>query len=48
MLLSIKWIYAIERDLKLPDFPNLGVKLTIVAKPQISTNIPFWDTMYEP
>ena len=26
----------------------LGVKLTIVAKPQIPNNIPFWDTMYEP
>ena len=26
----------------------LGVKLTIVAKPQIPNDIPFWDTMYEP
>ena len=32
--------------MKSPDFPNfvfLGVKLTIVAKPQIHNNIPFWD-----
>ena len=51
--MGMKWIYAvdIDRDLKLPDFPNfvfLGVKLTVVAKPQIPNNFPFWDTMYEP
>ena len=48
--MGMKWIYAIKRDLKLPDFPNfvvfLGVKLTTVAKPQIPNDIPSY-TMYE-
>ena len=49
--MGMKWIYAIQRDLKLPDFPNfvfffLGVKLTTVAKPQIPNDIPSY-TMYE-
>ena len=37
------WNYQI-----FPILCYLGVKLTIVAKPQIPNNIPFWDTMYEP
>ena len=52
--MSMKWIYAIYRDLKLPDFPNFvffGCEIdncSQTLKPQIPNDIPFWDTMYEP
>ena len=43
MPLKVTWNYQI-----FPILCFLGVKLAIVAKPQIPNNIPFRDTMYEP
>ena len=43
MPLKETWNYLI-----FPILCNLGVKLTIVAKPQIPNDIPFLDTMDEP
>ena len=46
--MGMKWFKETWNYQIFPILWFFGVKLTIVAKPQISTDIPFWDTMYEP